>query len=61
MKSPLPNPLPSRRIEQLAANPGGDTPRGCEGEGAMVKGACFDLVQIKGLAKFYQRFGDEWG
>lgn len=25
----------------------------------MVKGACFDLVQIKGLAKFYQRFGDE--
>ena len=35
------SPLPSRRIEQLAANPGGDTPRGCEGEGTMVKGACF--------------------
>ena len=30
------------------------------GEGANEKGACFDLVQIKGLTKFYQRFGDEW-
>jgi hypothetical protein len=29
------------------------------GEGENEKGACFDLVQIKGLAKFYQRFGDE--
>jgi hypothetical protein len=59
MESPLPNPLPSRRIEQLAANPGGDTPRGCEGEGAMEKGACFDLAQIKGLAGYYQCLGDE--
>jgi len=60
MESPLPNPLPSRRIEQLATNPSGDIPRGGEGEGENVKSACFDRVQIKGLTKFYQRFGDEW-